>query len=478
MHPLFPLFAVSLPFLAAGCATHPPQQAYDLVITHANVVDVETGQVQPDQTLAITDGQIRRLEKTGARPLSAKQTLDAQGKYLIPGLWDMHVHFRGGDSLITANRNLLPLYLAHGITTVRDAGGDLTPAVFEWRKQIRAGQLAGPTIYTSGPKIDGPKPTWAGSLAVENQADIDKALDSLQALKVDYVKIYESTISRDAFLNTVTSAEKRGMLTTGHMPYTATLREASDRGLDASEHLYYVFKACSSKEDSITTAVQRSLGTAKPLGLFAVLPAIYRTFDADAEASIYRTLVKNKTAVVPTLYIQKLLAELPVTDHSQDTLLAYIDPKIQRTYAGRLNGARRQSAATQAFNKQLGAKFMTLVPAMQKAGVTLLAGSDSGASNSYVYPGTSLLGELELMVQAGLTPAQALQTATINGARFLKADQHSGTIRQGKDADLVLLDQNPLENIRNLRHINTVITRGRVYTASDLRQQLQAIKHR
>ncbi|UOQ64359.1 amidohydrolase family protein [Hymenobacter volaticus] len=475
---VYRLLASTLPLLAAGYASRQPAQAsYDLVITHANVVDVETGRVLPDQTIAVSNGLIQQLSKSTIAPLAAKQTLDARGKYLIPGLWDMHVHFRGGDSLITANRNLLPLYLAHGITTVRDAGGDLTPAVFSWRQQIQAGQLAGPTIYTSGPKIDGPKAFWAGSLEVETPAQIEKALDSLQALKVDYVKLYESTISRDAFLNTIIAAQKRGMTTTGHMPYTATLREASERGLDASEHLYYVFKGCSAKEDSITKAVENSLSTPKPLGLFAVLPAIYRTYDPTTATRLYRTLVANKTAVVPTLYIQKLLAELPETDHSRDTLLAYIDPKIQATYARRLAGARAQSAATRAFNKQLGAKFTTLVPAIQKAGVTLLAGSDSGASNSYVYPGTSLLGELELMVQAGLTPTQALQAATINGARFLKADKRSGTIQKGKDADLVLLDQNPLANITNLRKINTVITRGKVYSAADLRQMMKAVKH-
>ncbi|GGG49873.1 amidohydrolase family protein [Hymenobacter glacieicola] len=472
------LLGVTLPLLAAGCAGRQTQPAYDLVITHANVVDVETGRVRPDQTVAVSEGQIRQVANTSRQAPAAKRVMDGTGKYLIPGLWDMHVHFRGGDSLAAANRNLLPLYLAHGITTVRDAGGDLTPSIFAWREQIRAGRLAGPTIYTSGPKIDGPKAFWAGSLEVENQAQIDQALDSLQRLKVDYVKIYESTISREAFLNTIAAAEKRGMTTTGHMPYTATLREASERGLDASEHLYYVFKACSSKEDSITAAVQRSLSTPKPLGLFAVLPAVYRTYDAATAARLYRTLAQHKTAVVPTLYIQKLLAELPETDHSRDTLLAYIDPKIQATYARRLAGAQAQSAATRAFNKQLGAKFMTLVPALQQAGVTLLAGSDSGASNSYVYPGTSLLGELELLVQAGLTPAQALQAATINGARFLKADQHAGTIRAGKDADLVLLNQNPLVDIRNLRQINAVVTRGRVYTAAELRQMLQAVKHR
>jgi hypothetical protein len=464
--------------LLVGCAGHPASVPYDLTITHANVVDVETGRVLADQTLSIRQGRIAQLEKTGSATISARQTIDAQGRYLIPGLWDMHVHFRGGDSLTTANRNLLPLYLAHGITTVRDAGGDLTPAIFRWREQMEAGELAGPRIFTSGPKLDGPNPTWAGSLEIETPAQIDRALDSLQKLRVDYVKLYESTISREAFLGAIAAAEKRGMTTTGHMPYTVTLREAAERGLDATEHLYYVFKACSSKEDSITAAVQASLKTSKPLGLFAALPAVYRTYDPAVAAQTYRMLVARRTAVVPTLYIQKLLTELPATDHSRDTLLAYIAPGIRATYARRIASARAQSPATRAFNKQLGARFTSLVPQMQAAGVTLLAGSDSGPFNSYVYPGVSLLGELELMVQAGLTPVQALRAATINGARFLKADKRSGTIQVGKDADLVLLDKNPLENIRNLHQPNTVISRGRVYTARDLRGLVQAVKQR
>ncbi|WP_078063024.1 amidohydrolase family protein [Solirubrum puertoriconensis] len=478
MKPTSTLLLSSMALVLGACAGQQPLQPYDLVITHANVVDVEAERVLPDQTVCIAQGQIRRVQKSGTRTIAAKQTIDAQGKYLIPGLWDMHVHFRGGDSLTTANRNLLPLYLAHGITTVRDAGGDLTPAIFSWREQMAAGKLAGPRIYTSGPKLDGPRATWAGSLVVESPAQIEQALDSLQRLKVDYVKLYESTISREAFLGAIASAEKRGLTTTGHMPYTATLREAVESGLDASEHLYYVFKACSAIEDSITTAIRNSQTSSKPLGLFAVLPAIYRTYDAATAARTYRMLAKHRTAVVPTLHIQKVLAELPDTDHARDTLLAYIDPKIQATYARRIASARAQSAATRAFNKQLGARFMSMVPQMQAAGVTLLAGSDSGPFNSYVYPGASLLGELVLMVQAGLTPAQALKTATVNGARFLKADQRSGTIRAGKDADVVLLNANPLQNISNLRGIHTVVARGQVYTAADLRQMVRAVKHR
>lgn len=470
----FLCLATALAVAFCGCAG-PAAQRYDLVIAHANVVDVETGRVRTDQTLGIREGRIAYLGT--AAPMTATQTVDARGRYLIPGLWDMHVHFRGGDSLAAANRNLLPLYLAHGITTVRDAGGDLTPSIFRWREQMAAGQLAGPRIFTSGPKLDGPKAFWAGSLEIETPQQISRALDSLQKLGVDYVKLYESTISREAFLGAIAAAEKRGMTTTGHMPYTVTLREAAGQGLDATEHLYYLFKACSNREDSITAAVQASLRTSKPLGLFAVLPAVYRTYDPAVAAETYRLLKQRRTAVVPTLFIQKLLTELPTTDHARDTMLAYIAPSIQRTYSRRLAGARAQSPATRAFNQQLGARFTSLVPQLQAAGVTLLAGSDSGASNSYVYPGASLLGELELMVAAGLTPIQALQAATINGARFLKADQRSGTIAVGKEADLVLLDRNPLENIGHLRRVQAVVSRGRLYSAPELRRLVQAVKN-
>ena len=458
-----------------NCAAVKSDRA-DLLITHVNVIDVVTGTVLPDQNVVISQGLIQRVESAKNAPQRATQRLDGTGKYLVPGLWDMHVHFRGGDTLTAANKNLLPLYLAHGITTVRDAGGDLTPAIYAWREQINAGKLAGPRVFTSGPKIDGPGGVWPGSLEVETPAQVTAALDSLQKLRVDYVKIYESKISRDAFLTVITEAEKRGLKTTGHMPYTVTLREAAERGLDATEHLYYVFKACSSKEDSLTTAVQQSLLTDKPLGLFAVLPTVYKTYDPAAAASIFQTLATRKTAVVPTLFIQKTLAEITEQDHAQDSMLAYIDPRIQATYARRYNSAKQQSSASISFGKQLSAKFMTMLPAMQAAGVTILAGSDSGPFNSFVYPGSSLQGELALLVQAGLTPAQALRTATINGATFMGVADQSGSIAVGKHADLLLLSQNPLADIRSIKNIEAVVSRGKVYSAKELTEMLQKIK--
>jgi imidazolonepropionase-like amidohydrolase len=472
-------FGLSVALLLVGCARRPTKlPIYDVVINHVTIVDVLTGQLTPNQVVAIAKGKIVEIQVADKDSYAAKQYVNGNGRYLIPGLWDMHVHFRGGDSLAAANKKSLTLYLAHGITTVRDAGGDLTPSIFQWRHEMDAGRLAGPHIFTSGPKIDGPGAYWPGSLPVETPAQIRKALDSLQQLKVDYVKIYDSKISGAAYLETIRLAQRRGLKTTGHMPYSVALGEAVKRGLDATEHLYYVFKACSGKEDSITTAVRNSLSTSKPLGLFAVLPAVYDTYSPAAAARIFALMAKRRTAAVPTLYIQRTLAELPENDHARDTLLAYIDPKIRATYQRRQSGASQQPLATRVFNKKLSTKFMSLVPQMQSAGVTLLAGSDSGPFNSFIYPGASLHSELEMLVLAGLTPLQALQAATVNGARFMGTAEHTAAITPGKDADLVLLTGNPLENIGNVRKIDAVISRGKAYPAATLANMMRAVRNR
>ena len=472
-------FGLSLTLLLTTCARRPTKlPIYDVVINHVTLVDVLTGQLTPNQVVAISRGKIVEVQPADKDSYAARQYVNGNGRYLIPGLWDMHVHFRGGDSLAAANKKTLTLFLAHGITTVRDAGGDLTPSIYQWRQDMDAGVLAGPRIFTSGPKIDGPKAYWPGSLEVETPAQIRRALDSLQRLKVDYVKIYDSKISGAAYLETIRLAQRRGLKTTGHMPYSVTLGEAVKRGLDATEHLYYVFKACSGQEDSLTALVRNSLNTPKPLGLFAVLPAVYDTYSPAAAARIFALMAKHHTAAVPTLYIQKTLAELPENDHIQDSLRAYIDPKIQATYQRRLASARQQPPAARNFSKKLNVKFMSLVPQMQAAGVPILAGSDSGPFNSFIYPGASLQEELVLLVQAGLTPLQALQAATINGARFMGVAERTVAIAPGRDADLVLLTGNPLENIANIRKIDAVISRGKAYPAATLTNMMRAIKNR
>ncbi|MHA6247415.1 amidohydrolase family protein [Pontibacter sp. CAU 1760] len=463
--------------LLAGCAIL-TQSTHDLVITNANVVDVTSGEVLTGKTLLIDEGVLTAIKDTKpSKTYKAIVSLDAQGKYVIPGLWDNHIHLRGGEALEEENRQLLPLYIANGITTVRDAGGDLYPAIQKWRKQIQAGELVGPRIISAGPKLDGPNPVWEGSIEVASVAGVPAALDSLQSLGVDFVKIYDSTISGEVFLAIVKQAEARGMITSGHMPFTIALGDAMDRGLDITEHLYYTFKAGSAQEDSITTQVRNSSFTNQPISFYTTLGWLYDTYDPATANQFFSRMAKSNTAVVPTLHISQVLNNLQQENHSADAYLAYIGNGIERTYARRFDSAKRQSAETVQFMRNLNSKFRSMLPAMQEAGVTILAGSDAGAYNSYVYPGLSLHKELEQMVEAGLTPLQALQTATINGAKVMKRDAQYGTVAEGKVADLVILDKNPLENISHTQQLHAVIVGGKVYTAQQLQQLLESLKN-
>src|SRR6476661_7574594 len=452
-----PTLLLACALLLSGCARKPTQIALsDVVINHVNVVDVETGTVRANQAVIISKGQILRVENTGKESFAAKKYIDGTGQYLMPGLWDMHVHFRGGDTLAQANQNLLPLYLAHGVTTVRDAGGDLTPYILRWRQQLDAGTLVGPRIFTSGPKVDGPGAYWPGSLEVETPAQVRRALDSLQRLKVDYVKLYDSKISAEAYLNTLRQAHKRGLTVSGHVPASVKLADAAGAGLNSAEHLHAVYKASSTKDDSLTTQVRAHQGTAQPLSWAEVLPAAEAGYRLELAERTARLLARRHVAVVPTLHISAVLAELATADHRRDTLLAFISPRIEATYARRVATARQ----------------------LQAAGVLLLAGSDSGPFNSYVYPGAGLQQEVLLLAQAGLSPAQALRTATINGARFMGVAGRSGSIAPGKDADLLLLSANPLDDVRNIRRIEAVVSRGRVYNRRDLRELVETVRNK
>jgi imidazolonepropionase-like amidohydrolase len=471
------LLCLALVILSAGFS-QPSTKKFTLVITNLNIVDVTTGKIARNRLLAISGDTIKAVDDTKmVARYKAHRYFDAMGKYAMPGLWDMHVHFRGGDSLIGANKALLPLFLANGITTVRECGGDMTPSVMAWGKQTTQGELAGPRIFTSGPKLDGPGAVWAGSLPVVTPDEVSKALDSLQKLKVDFVKIYDSKISHDAYLEIIRQARKRGMRVTGHMPFTVELKEAASLGMNGSEHLYYVFKACSSKEDSITDLIRQQEHTDHPIGLFGALPALYNTYDSAKAKQLFKYLAEKNFTITPTLFISKTLAEIKETDHTKDSMLAYIDPGIQATYQGRVRGARRQSDEVTQFKKKYDALCTSLVPQMYAAGVNVVAGSDCGASNSFVYPGTSLHEEIKLLVAAGLTPAQGLKTATVNGPKFFGVGNFYGSLQAGKCSDLILLDSNPLENINAIDRINVVMANGKLYTSADLNALLASVNN-
>lgn len=163
----------------------------------------------------------------------------------------MHIHFGGGDTLVEENKNLLPLFIAYGITAVRDASADLSPYVFNWRSEIDNGKLSGPTIFTSGPKIEGINSIWIGDIEVGSLADLQKAMDSLQGLKVDFIKITDNTIKPDIYLAAISEARKRGYKISGHIPNALSIKKVSEAGLSSIEHMSYVLRAGSVNEVNI-----------------------------------------------------------------------------------------------------------------------------------------------------------------------------------------------------------------------------------
>ncbi|MBO0329475.1 amidohydrolase family protein [[Muricauda] lutisoli] len=441
-------------------------QQYDLAITNAQVIHLETGKIEK-QNIFISNGRIESVASVDSNDFKAGATVDASGKFVLPGFWDNHIHLRGGDTLINNNKNFLKLFIANGITTVRDAGGDLTHAVMDWKNQIASEELVGPTIFTAGPKIDGPNGSWAGSLEVETEADVIHALDSLESLNVDFVKIYDSRISRDNYLRSIEEAKKRGFTVSGHMPFTVTLDETINAGMDGIEHLYYIMKGCASNEIEITDKLNQG-----EIGFWGAMPALMEGYSDTTAQTTFNSLKENDVFVVPTLHIGHTLSYLDEVDHSNDEYLQYMGSGIIQTYQGRIRSALNASEEARENRKQLDTFFGKLAKSIDSAGVQLLAGSDSGAFNSYTYPGISLHKELQAMVDNGISPLDALRTSSVNGAKFLDQTEDYGKISKGKISDLVILDANPLENIENTEKIYGVIKGSQVFSKSELQELL------
>ena len=461
---LLPLFFA---ILLCSCNSSKTKPSYDLAINHITVINLDDGTLSEDQSVFISEGSIQAISATTDDGDTATETIDGSGKYLLPGFWDNHVHFRGGDFLLAANKNFLNLFMANGVTTVRECGGDMTFAIHDWQKQIAAGTLAGPTIYTSGPKLDGPDAHWAGSLPIAQEADIAPALDSLQALDVDFVKLYDSTFDGDLYLKTIAAAQKRGMISSGHMPFSVTLEETTAAGIDAIEHLYYILKGCSADEAAITEDVKSGKSS-----FWASLARVMDTYADTTAQHTFSTLIDRNVFVVPTLHIGHTLSYLDENDHSTDPYLAYMGAGIEKTYEGRIKSALNANESFVKMRKHLDSTFVTLAKNLEDAGVTLLAGSDCGAFNSYIYPGQSLHQELQAMVDAGLTPLQALQTSGPHGSLFLKKEK-TAAIKPGYVADLVVLNANPLEDISQTSNIARVIKNGKSFEAGALKNMLQ-----
>jgi len=462
--------------LAALLFAHARQrtQPKPLVFTHVTVIDATGAPAKPEMIVVITGDRITELGPTErVRVPKDAQVVDATGKFLIPGLWDMHVHWYGYD------KAYLRLFTANGVTGVRVMWG--APIHFEWRKEIEEGTFLAPRMVIASTIVDGPKPIWPGSIGVANEAEARQAVIRLRRDGYDFIKVY-SLLPREAYFAIADEAKKQGLPFAGHVPFWVSAGEASDAGQRSIEHLTGILAACSTREEELRKGFEDAFSNL-PQGQRLPSPARTRplsrmmleTFSVEKSAALFPRLKRNHTWQCPTLTVLRSGAFINDPNFRNDPRLKYMPTQLRTQWDPSTDFRfRERTAADFDLARLLYKKQVELVGMMHRAGVEFLAGTD--VENPYCFPGFSLHDELVLLVEAGLTPMDALQAATLNPARFLGKETDIGTVEKGKIADLVLLEANPLEDIRNTQRINTVVIRGKLIPKAELEQMLATVE--
>ena len=436
-----------------------------LAISDVTVIDATGAPAKANMTVIITGDQITRIAKTGevAIPKNA-QVVDAKGKFLIPGLWDMHVHtvWKG------LPEKYFPMFIANGVTGVRDMASDLG-LLKQLRKDISEGKLLGPRIV-GGPMVDGPMPVWPGvAISISNEADARKTVASIKDKGADFIKVY-SLIPRQAYFALADEAKKRGIPFAGHVPISVSAAEASDVGQKSIEHMEGILLDCSTEEPELRKTIEESIKDAKDTdqiraslvrALNETSSRTLETYSEEKATALFARFAANGTWQAPTLVVHRVGAFLDDKNFTNDPRLKYVRRDLRDSWKNQDDfRLKNRTAESSELGKRLLQKRLEIILAMHRAGVKMLAATD--ALVMYVFPGFSLHDELGLFVQAGLTPMEALQTATRNPAIYLGLSDMVGTVEIGKKADLVLLEANPLENISNTKRINAVVVNGKL----------------
>jgi imidazolonepropionase-like amidohydrolase len=449
-------------------------RAQALTITNATVVDVSNGALRPGATVVIEGNRIVSVGAPTAASQQHGQVVDAHGMYLIPGLWDMHTHAYFGWSQEFGDTYVLPLFIANGVTGIRDMGSDLD-AVLRARTEVAAHRLVGPRMVVSGPMLDGPTVAFKASIAIKTPDDGRKAVDMLKGRGVDFIKV-QSGVPRDAYFAIAAESKKEGIEFEGHVPDAIRASEAIAAGQRTFEHLIGIFEASTPDEDDL---IKRKYGAGKDPSVNKSLATFLDHYDSAREASIIGLIAKNDVWQCPTLLWERGQWLVDVIDWRKDPDIAYTPRTwIDRKYPSSQKGIlASMDADPLAVRQRFVEHELEIVKRLHIAGVFFLAGTDTPAGVE-VTPGISLHLELQRFVAAGFTPLEALQTATINPARFFRKTSDYGSVQAGRVADLVILRSNPLDDIANTRTIAGVVADGKYWSQADidvLRERLKII---
>jgi imidazolonepropionase-like amidohydrolase len=404
--------------LGSSAARAEAQGGGDLAITGVTIVDIRRGLLLPGSAVILRGNRIIAIGPSAAtRPPAGARVIDGRGGFLIPGLWDLHVH------LGTAGEGSLPLFIASGVTGVRDMGSEQFAPLRRWGIEALAGARVGPRIVAAGPIVDGPTPNWPLRVTVRDSAEARRTVDSLAIVGVDFIKVH-AQLGREAYFGIAAEARRLDLPFAGHVPEPVTGIEASMAGQRSLEHMTGV----PSVEDS----------------------------------SFVRTLAAfrgNRTWIDPTLSVYWALAHLTDSAVIDDQRNRFVTPSLRAFWDYQKVGWSGDMSPEPLRKTYL--EMLARVHALQRGGIPLLTGTDLGFV--YLHAGSGIHDELEHLVEAGLSPAEALRASTLNPARYLGREDDFGTVDRGKLADLVLLDANPLASIGNVRRIRVVIANGRVF---------------
>jgi imidazolonepropionase-like amidohydrolase len=444
-----------------------------LALNNVTIIDATGNRPQKEMTVIISNGRISAIGKTKKLKVPANtQIIDASGKYLIPGLWDMHTHIWDKD--------FIPAYIANGITGVRDMGGALD-AWSKWRTEFETGTTLGPRSIFSGRIIDGYKPFFYIFLEAKNAQNGREIVNNLKQKNVDFIKVYDR-LPKETYLAVVDEAKKLNLPFAGHIPVDVKASEASELGQKSIEHLTGIALESSTEEENLRNEALKTLKELyqeglKPDEVTAKFNRFYElsrtipleTFDKKKAQKLFSTFRKNNTWQVPTIVVRDDVGDETIRQ-SVESNLKYFPPIIR----GNILRDNKTTKEEQLKNKQKFQKTLEIIKLMHKAGIKFLAGADS--PNPYSVPGFGLHEELELLVKAGFTPLEALQTATRNPAEYLGKLDSLGTIETGKIADFVLLEANPLTDIKNTRKIAAVILNGKFVDKKQLQDLLNQME--
>lgn len=480
----FKLICALLFLLISACQPSGEVFAGATCIENVNVVHPENGLIQ-NQTVIIQGEKILKVVSSKDLELSPEnKIIDGTGKYIMPGLWDAHIHFAYMEELAPS---MFDLFLGYGVTSVRDTGGKID-FVKMWKDNALADPMNSPRVMIAGPLLDGMPNVYDGS--TPNRPPLSVGLGSTEAavnmvnmldsLGVDFLKAYEM-LTADQFSLIAKMAKEKGLKVTGHVPLSMDVISASNAGLNSMEHMRNLELSCASNADELLQQRLQLLKAEKDSAggiLRSKIHALQRetavkNYDENKANEVLAVLAKNQTWQIPTLALSTFLTNRHFENPEWQESITYIPETIEQNW--KKSVASLAEMPVTPFRVQYSDWSLNMVKKIHESKIGIMAGTDCPIA--LLTPGQSLHEELVMLVKAGLTPLEAIKTATVNPAKYFNLQDELGLVQEGMWADLVLLNANPIENIANTKSINAVVKNGKYFDKSELNAILKRARN-